>query len=273
MASDTVDQKAAPAGVVKSAERVLAIFKYFDKHRVPKTLSEISHDLSYPVSSALALLRSVQSAGFLTYDFEAKTYFPSIRFAMLGQWLHDKLFQGGAVVQLMEQLAAVTNETVSLGVQNGLQSQHVHIIQTSQPLSYRPVVGTLRPLLRSAVGRVLLSRQERATVLKVVERINASGADERRVYDLQEVLDDLERVKKAGYAFSANVFTKGAAIVAVALPPRAGDVPMAVAISGPTSRMDRKAIPALIAQIDAEIARYAQSAHLRLSTEDSEAGE
>lgn len=254
--SESSTSKNAATANVKSAARVLSIFEYFEKHRVPRTLSEISQDLDYPVSSTFALLRSVQTMGYLNYDFENKAYFPSIRFAILGQWVHDRLFEGGAVGQMMQHLAAITSETVLLGIQNGLQSQHIHIIQTSQALRYQPPVGTLRPLLRSAVGRVLLSQQPRAAVLRIIDRINSLGIDEGRTFVAQDVLDDLEQVRKDGYAYSADLFTQGAAIIAVALPPRAGDAPMAISVGGPSSRIDQQAIPHLLEQIRTVISEF-----------------
>jgi DNA-binding IclR family transcriptional regulator len=227
-----VSSKTTPSASVKSAARVLSIFEYFDRMRSPRTLSEISQDLDYPVSSTLALLRSVQGMGYLNYNHDRKSYSPSVRFALLGKWIHDSIFEG-ATVQIMEQLAAVTKETVLLSIQNGFQSQHVRIIETAQPLRYHPLVGTLRPLLRSAVGRVLLAQQPKAAVLKIIERINTLQADGGRVFKPQDVLDDLTAVRKLGYAFSSNLFEPGAAIVAVALPWRAGEVQMAVSVGGP----------------------------------------
>jgi DNA-binding IclR family transcriptional regulator len=237
-ASESAEKKNAAAAGVKSAGRVLSIFEYFEKKRAPRTLSEISMDLDYPVSSTLALLRSIQTMGYLNYDHENKAYFPSIRFAMMGQWIHDRLFEGGPFVQMIENLAARTRETALLGIQNGLQAQHIHIVSTPQSLSYHPVVGTLRPLLRSASGRVLLSLQPEATVRKTVERINALGIDDGIVFDASEVLADVEKVRSDGFAYSANNFVQGAAIISIALPVRTGDVPMALSVGGPVSRIE-----------------------------------
>jgi IclR family KDG regulon transcriptional repressor len=247
--SDKNSDKTSATVNVKSAARVLSIFEYFEKMRTPRTLSEISQDLDYPVSSALALLRSIHSMGYLIYDHQTKSYSPSIRFAMLGQWIHDRLFEGGTIIQMMEHLATLTQETVALGIQNGLQSQHVHIIESPQPLSYKPVAGTLRPLLRSAVGRALLSTQPEATVVKIVERVNALGVDGGRIFKVHDVVSDLADVRKDGFAYSANVFTPGAGIIAVALPLREGDVPMAISVSGPAARLDLVGIPTILKQI------------------------
>ncbi len=251
---ETDETERAGGASVKSAKRVLSIFRYFEKVRTPKTLSEISQDLSYPVSSTLALLRSIQTLGYLTFSIDSKTYFPSIRFAMLGQWIHERLFEGGAVVAMMEALSASTEETVLLGIQNGLHSQHIHIVEAAQSLSYRPPIGTMRPLLRSAVGRVLLSGQPETSVLRAIERTNATGMDEGRTFEPATVMKDLAKVRKDGFAYSANLFTPGAAIVAVALPVREGELAMAVSVGGPSSRVDTKAIPTLVCKINAAIA-------------------
>jgi len=244
------------AANVKSAARVLSIFEYFERMRSSRTLSEISQDLEYPVSSALALLRSIQAMGYLNYDHVTKSYSPSIRFAMLGQWIHEGLLEGGSIKQMMEHLAELTQETIALGIQSGLQSQHVHIIQTSQALSYRPEVGLTRPLLRSAVGKVILANLPKERVLKIIERINTLGIDEGRTFDPDAVFKELAAVKKAGFAYSANVFMQGVAIVAVALPARDNAVPMALSVSGPTTRVDEASIPTLVKQIKDTIKKF-----------------
>lgn len=256
MAASAISNQNGAAANVKSAARVLSIFEYFEKKQSPRTLSEISQDLDYPVSSTLALLRSIHAMGYLNYDHQTKAYFPSIRFAMLGQWVHTRLFEGGPYVQMMEHLAARTRETVLLGIQNGLQSQHIHIVHTPQSLSYHPPVGTLRPLLRSASGRVLLSQQPDAQIRKVVERINTLKVDEGRVFDPNVVLEDMKHVRKVGYAFSANAFVDGAAIVSVALPHAEGEVPMALSVGGPTSRIHEASLGGVLDAIHAAIADF-----------------
>lgn len=244
------------ASNVKSAARVLSIFEYFERMRVPRTLSEISQDLDYPVSSALALLRSIQSMGYLSYDHVTKAYSPSIRFAMLGRWIHDGLLENGAITQMMEHLASLTQETVALGIQSGLQSQHVHIIQPSQALSYRPQVGLTRPLLRSAVGKVILAHRPKESVLKIIERINALGIDEGRKFDPDSVIEELAAVKDAGFAYSANVFMQGVAIIAVALPAAENTIPMALSVSGPTTRVNEEVIPKIVGQIQDTVSQF-----------------
>ncbi len=242
------------AASVKSARRVLSIFQYFEKVRASRTLSEISQDLGYPISSTLALLRSIQVLGFLTYNTQTKSYFPSIRFSMLGQWIPERLFEGGGVIKMMEALAAATQETILLSVQSGLYSQQIHIVETTQSLGYRPPVGTLRPLLRSVAGKVLLSQQPDSQVLKIVERVNAAESGEgSHSFDAAAILKELAQIRCNGYAYSPSVFTPGAASIAVALPVHEGDPPMAVSIAAPLTRADRASIPKLLREVHAAL--------------------
>jgi DNA-binding IclR family transcriptional regulator len=268
MPSPENEEPASAGGAnVKSAERVLSVFEYFEDKRQPRTLSEISHDLGYPASSTLALLRSMQALGYLIYSFEDKTYFPSIRLAMLGGWLQEQLFRDGTISQMMDHLSSVTQETVLLGIQNGLQSQYIHVVQAPQLLRYHPPVGTLRPLLRSSIGRVLLSRQPRAVVVKVIKRINDSGVDSGRKYKVDDVLADLDKVRRDGFAFTANQITQGAAVLAYALPTRAGEQPMAIGLGGPALRLEA-AIPQLVPMITRAVADFLSTPEETVLTED-----
>lgn len=253
--SDAPDVSALAASV-KSATRVLSIFEYFEKARAPRTLSEISQDLEFPVSSTLALLRSVLAMGYLNYDQRDKSYSPSIKLATLGQWVHDELFSGSAVIEMMEHLAARTEESVLLAVQNGLQVQHIRVIHTSQSLSYAPPVGTLRPLLRSAGGHALLSQQSDEAIRQTVERINALGLDEGRIFDVDDVLAQVRAVREAGFAFSSSLFVKGAAMIAEPLPSSASHTAMVICVAGPSSRVEEGAIPALRQEIADAIAKF-----------------
>lgn len=249
----TLAAQAAAAPPVKSADRVLAIFEYFARVRGPRTLSEIAQDLRYPVSSALALLRSVQGMGYLDFDPKSKCYLPSIRFAMLSQWIYDREPISPSVKNLMQQLAAATHETTLLSMETGLRLQHIDIVHTQQALSYHPPVGTLRPLLRSAGGRVLLAERSDESIVQTVERINTLGLDDGRIFDPVAVLADIATVRTQGFAYAANLFEPGAAIISMALPATASRTPMAISLGGPASRITLAAVPGLRDQIVAAL--------------------
>jgi IclR family transcriptional regulator, KDG regulon repressor len=113
---------------VKSARRVFEILEYFDRERRPLGLKDVPDGLGYPGSSGSALLKSLVQLGYLDYDRERRRYFPTMRIAALGGWVHDALFGDGALTGLMNQLHRATGESVILAAQSDLHAQYVHVI-------------------------------------------------------------------------------------------------------------------------------------------------
>jgi len=69
---------------VKSAKRAFEILEAFSRHRRPLALKELLDELDYPASSGSALMKSLVALGYLDYDGERRTYFPTMRIAALG---------------------------------------------------------------------------------------------------------------------------------------------------------------------------------------------
>ena len=91
-------------GAVKSAQRALEILEVFARHRRPLALKEILDELGYPTSSGSALMKSLVQLGYLDYDRERRTYFPTMRIAVLGAWVPGALFGDGQLLPALEDL-------------------------------------------------------------------------------------------------------------------------------------------------------------------------
>src|SRR3546814_13181888 len=108
---------------VKSAGQVITILDLFALWQRPLNLTEIASEMGYPMSSVLAILKSLCTKQYVHFDTEHKVYTPTLRVAMMGGWLMGGLFRGGTVIALMQQLQKDIGETVILGAQNGLFDQ------------------------------------------------------------------------------------------------------------------------------------------------------
>ena len=96
-------------GVVKSAGRVLEIFEFFAHRHGPATVSEVAGTLGFPLSSTSVLLKSLLALGYLEYEPRAREYQPTIRFAVLGTWIFERLFADEEEIpRLMDELQAET---------------------------------------------------------------------------------------------------------------------------------------------------------------------
>ena len=222
------------AGVIKSAKRVLELFEYFAECRRPLSVTEVVRGLDYPQSSASALLKSLTKLGYLDYDRYERVYVPTLRVALFGGWVQDQLFSQTSLSHLIDNLRTATGgQTVILGMQNEIYVQYIHLAQSPRkdiPTWYiKP--GSLRPLCRSATGRILLSRKSDVEVQQLLWRINAEEEPLQRM-QVGELLKELDKIRHDRYAFTQGTVNPNSGVIAVELPTPPSQPPMALGIGG-----------------------------------------
>lgn len=223
---------------VKSAKRALEILEVFARHRRPLALKEVLDELGYPTSSGSALMKSLVALGYLDYDRERRTYFPTMRITALGAWVPGVLFGEGPLLGALEDLNRRTGETVVLAVQSDLHAQYVHVIHPSEPLQLRIPPGTLRPLARSGMGLALLAAKRDAEIERLRRRINASG--EGAGQTREDMMARVNEVRARGYAFSRNAISPGVGIIGAALPNGPFGRTFAVGVAGRVADLEDK---------------------------------
>lgn len=220
------------AAPVKSAQRVVEIFEFFAQRRAPATLSQICTALGYPVSSTFGLLSTLRDLGYLDYAREDRTFVPTVRAALLGIWVNDALLSDGTIVRLMYKLRDETGCTAVLGIQSGLQVQYIQVVKGNDTSWHTSVsTGALRPLLRSAMGHVILALRPRAELATLVSRINAQEPTGHRVR-LSDLTSQLDACRERGYAYTEGVATPGSGIIAMLLAAPQHQPPMVLGLGG-----------------------------------------
>ena len=145
------------ARVVKSAIRVLEILELFDRLQREASVSEIARELGYPVSSTSMLLGNLLERGYLRHGPDQRTYFPTPRVTVLGGWIEPLLTPHAEVMRMMAELGEATGETIILAAPTRDQAQYLHVVPATTTMRMHVGPGTMRPLLASGLGRVLLA--------------------------------------------------------------------------------------------------------------------
>jgi DNA-binding IclR family transcriptional regulator len=226
---------------VKSAKRVFDVLEFFEEHQNDASAIEVAAILNMPQSSTSALMRTMTTMGYLHYDASRRTYIPTARLSMLGHWISPALFQKGRLINLMEDLAARTGETVMVGLRNGLAAQYIHVIQARLPMRLHVRNGTLRPLAKSGLGYALLASYPNKEVRRLVKLLNACETDSSKLVDIKPLIAEVESVRKQGYALSLSLVTPGAGVVAMSLPKlQESSEPLAICVAGLTNALIRQ---------------------------------
>lgn len=240
--------------MVKSATRTLRVLEFFSERQSPANVGEIAQALSLPQSSASTLLRAMQNSGYLSYDLRSRSFMPTMRVTLLGNWLPGQMFGDLNPIEIMQRVHYKTGELVFLGLQNDLMIHYVHVVQATQPtprLHTKP--GWLRPILHCAAGRALVALRSDREAQGVIRRFNAETEDPALRVKPDAIMQSLSEARRRGYAYTENLLTKSSAIIAVPLPHEPGQAHAAIGIGGPLERIraNRKRIlSALVAAFD-----------------------
>ncbi len=220
------------AGVIKSAKRVLELFEYFAERRRPLAVSDVVHGLDYPQSSASALLKSLTRLGYVDYDRHQRLYRPTLRIALLGGWIQDALYSQTNLSTFMDELhRRGGGEALMLGMQNDIYVQYIHVVQTPESeLRWYLKAGTLRPLCRTATGRILLSLKSDVQVQQLLWRINAEEPDPGKRMSIHDLLSELHQIRTQKYAITEATVNPNGGVIAIEMPTPKSQPPMALGI-------------------------------------------
>lgn len=224
-------------GFVKSAARVMAIFECFEDVKRPLTISELVRLMGVPQSSMSALMKSLLAQGFVDYDTRSRTYTPSVRVGLLGNWLMGGPQNQDNLLAMMQDLNAATGDTVILGVLNGVETQYIHVVNSYQRLRFHLRPGMLRPMFRTAIGLVLASLRDDAEIGRMVRRVNTESERSEDIIQEAEVMARIREVRENGYLITSNLATPGAGVVATLLRNGPSSRPLAIGIGAPHPRL------------------------------------
>lgn len=206
-------------------------------------LHEIARALEMPKSSAFNLVHTLAQKKYLTYNADTARYTLSMRMFEIGASA-VKGDSGEAVVhRYMVEIFEGCNETIHCGVMDGTDVVYIDKVESSHSIRMTSRVGVRFPLFATAMGRSMLACLSQ-------EQIRALFADytfrpltgKARVRTLEELLQEVERVRVAGYAVEHEESNDNVCCLSVAIRNREGKPVYAVSISMPIFRADQSAI-------------------------------
>jgi DNA-binding IclR family transcriptional regulator len=222
---------------VKSARRVLEVLEHFAQGVPKATVMQVANALAYPQSSTSVLLASLVNLGYLRFDPADRSYAPTLRVMLLGSWLQDQLFGHGSLVAAMERLRQRTGQTVMIGLRQGIHVRFIFSLQGKDAQALRYPVGVLRPVCRSAVGKMLLSALPDAQVLRIARHANAEELDAAHRVATRALLEEIAAIRAQGWALTVDYPQPNRATLAVALPEMPGQPPMALTVGARKATM------------------------------------
>lgn len=206
---------------------------------------DVVRALGYPQSSTSVLLKGLHGFGYLNYDRKRRVYLPSTRVALLGARIQRGFFFSGDLAKLAYDLHEQTREEIIFSMQNGMYVQYIHTMEASNAMPAHHRSGALRPICKTASGKMLLSLKDDNEIGALVRRINASSVP--RVH-LPALIAEIGAIRETGVAICHEEATPGTSGIAMLMPELPNHPPMTIGVAGRTERI-RTECDTLIASV------------------------
>ncbi|GAA2755738.1 IclR family transcriptional regulator domain-containing protein [Actinopolymorpha rutila] len=202
-------------GVVKSAERTLAILELLTRHEEPLTFTAIARSLRYPRSSLHGLLRTLVERGWAEFDPDQRCYSLGLRTLEAGNAYTRTLGLVERALPLMERIRDTIDETVQLAVLDGVHNVYVAKVDGRQTLTLASEVGRRLPAHATGVGKVLLAGLRHDDLDARLSAGPLPAFTRHTVTDKARLLGQLRTVSRRGFAVDNEEYTLGIRCVAV----------------------------------------------------------
>ena len=228
-------------------DRAFSILEVLARTGRPLTLAELAEEARLPKPTVHRILKSLRDLGYVEQEDRGGAYELTARLASLREYGRDAAVRGRAQ-PFMAQLHAAFDETVNLGLLEGVFVRYVEVMETTQPLRWIVKPGARDPFRTTALGRAIVAHlpaeQQARLVTKACGLLPARGRRAARLALEQE----LAATRARGYALEAEETVAGVACLAVPLA-FLGEPLAAVSLSVPVHRFPTEARAAMVAAL------------------------
>lgn len=225
----------APVGVLT---KVLRIFELLDRSPGGLQLRDISEQTDLNKSTAYRFLAHLERAGYLVRDITG-AYLIGPRLVRLGanSTYQSTIRKVGRPV--LEILWRETGETVNLAALDGGEVLYLDVLESPHHFRLSSQTGMRRPVNCTALGKAILACLPAGSRDELLASCRMEKRTPKSVTSLAELITELGRVQRRGYALDDEEVEQGACCVAAPVFDSSGMVVASISVAGPVTRMGR----------------------------------
>lgn len=225
-----------------SVERAVGILKSFSWDNYEMGLSEISRKNSLPKSTTHRVLKTLEKEGFINQNKTNGKYRLGTSLVELGNIASKNIELRRVALPYIEKLSRESRETVHLGI---LRKDEMVVVEASpskdSPLRVEVSIGTKAPLYCTGTGKATLAFQPKEEISRILKK-KRKVLTENTIVDKERLLEELQRIRKRGYAVDNMEYDKGIRCIAAPIRDHSGRVLGALSVSGPAVRITKESI-------------------------------
>jgi DNA-binding IclR family transcriptional regulator len=201
-------------------------------------IRELSSITGFPPSTIHRIAATLVQKKYFQQDPVTKKYSLSFRFLELGSMVQQQTHLTSIARPHIERLMAETRESVNLAVRDGDSMVYLDIARSNHSilqLFTRP--GARVPLYATGVGKLFLSKMEKAELDAYLKRSNITPFTPYTLVEKNKIISDLEQIRSQGYSVDNEEMEEGVRCVAALIFDHQGKPTASVSITGAAMRV------------------------------------
>jgi IclR family pca regulon transcriptional regulator len=235
-----------PRYFINSLAKGLSVLQAFGEAGHPLTLSEVAKALGANSTTATRLCYTLTELGFIQKDGQRR-YHLTPKILTLGHSYISGLAWQEVAQYYLERLFKEVQETVNLSILEGSEMIYLFRIRKRKYLPFDIQIGTKLPVYCTAMGKVLMALGPSERTKPILKALEFKPLTARTITSLDKFMDELERVRKKGYAINDEELSIGNRSVGAPIMGKQGYAVAAINIAVPTTEYSRSQMEKILA--------------------------
>jgi DNA-binding IclR family transcriptional regulator len=231
--ADGAEASAEARGSVKSARRVLSILELLGANANGLKFPEIAEALGLPKSSLHALLSTMHSTGWISFDASTRTYRIGVRAWEVGQGYNHAHDLALIADEHLRAARTELNETVQLGVLDGTEVLYIAKVDADRPFRLVSRAGMRLPAWATGLGKVLLAYLPTDELRRRMADVTFEAFTDKTICDMEHLERVLAQIRADGIGRDEGEHTAFVYCVAAPVRGKSGAVVAAMSCSLP----------------------------------------
>jgi len=224
---------------VKSVIKAMKIYEKLVNRGEPISLSVLSKKVGINISTVHRLLNTLLQLGYVEQD-EKGYYCLGIRSYKMADIISESFDLKKIVRPYLVRIVEECNETTNLVIMEDYQVVYIDQVESNNMVRMFASVGIRGYAYCTGAGKVLLAYLPEEELEMYLKKNEFKAFTENTIIEPDLLKEELEKIKKQGYALDLEEKEEGVRCVAAPIFSRDKKVVAAVSVSGPCSRISRQ---------------------------------
>ncbi len=232
------------AYIVQPVYKALQLLDCLAEEQRALSLKEVSHLAGFPKATTYKYLCTLQASGLVARDETTNLYRLGTRLWELGQLVGGQLDVCKVALPHMQQLRDEFNETINLGVLEGLDVIYVEMVESRLSLRMQARLGSRDPAYSTAMGKAILAHLPEAEWRHHLP-VHMERRTPHTVTSMEVLHRSLRETHALGFARDCEENELGARCIGAPILDAHGTPVAAISLSAPASRFEDGLEPAV----------------------------